>query len=94
MTRRPRALALRGASRGPLAEKCAKLLKKGSCVFVSGRLSYRSYTKDDEKREVAEIVIDKMLLLDKRAASEKVRSTSTTAETIDDDAAIAEDVPF
>lgn len=49
-----------------LGEQCAQLLKKGSHVFVSGRLSYREYTKDDEKRMVTEIVIDDMIMLDKR----------------------------
>src|SRR5690242_4656805 len=39
---------------GVLGDQCATLLKKGSPVFVAGRLSYREYTKDDEKREVAE----------------------------------------
>ncbi len=47
-----------------LAELCAQLLVKGRKVYVQGRLAYRTYQKDDEEREVVEIVIDDMLLLD------------------------------
>jgi single-strand DNA-binding protein len=49
-----------------LAEQCAQLLVKGRKVYVQGRLAYRTYQKDDEEREVAEIVIDDMLLLDSK----------------------------
>ncbi len=49
-----------------LGDLCAELLKEGSFVFVSGRLSYRTYQKDDETRQVAEVIITEMLLLDRR----------------------------
>jgi single-strand DNA-binding protein len=69
---------------GHLGEHCAKLLKKGSPVFVSGRLNYREYDKDDEKRTVAEIVIDEMIVLDKRATP----SPTPPAD------ALADEIPF
>lgn len=52
-----------------LAEQCAQLLVKGRRVYVQGRLGYRTYQKDDEEREVAEIVIEDMLLLDAKPSS-------------------------
>lgn len=50
-----------------LAELCSQLLKKGSKVFVEGRLSTRSWTgQDGGQRTTTEIVIDNMLVLDSR----------------------------
>lgn len=49
---------------GKLAELCSQLLKKGSRVFVSGRLQYREWeTADGQKRRDAEIVMEDMILL-------------------------------
>ena len=48
-----------------LAEQCAKFLRKGRKIFVAGRLAYRSYeTPEGTKQQVAEIIIEQMLLLD------------------------------
>jgi len=42
-----------------LAEMCGNELKKGSRVFVQGRLQIRSYeTADGQKRRVAEVVAE------------------------------------
>lgn len=47
-----------------LAELCNQLLKKGSRVFISGRLQYREWeTQDGQKKRDAEIVLEDMLLL-------------------------------
>lgn len=49
---------------GKLAELCQQLLKKGSRVFISGRLQYREWeTQDKQKRRDAEIVLEDMILL-------------------------------
>ncbi len=51
-----------------LAELCNQLLKKGSRVFVSGRLQYREWDgQDGQKRRVAEIVIEDMIQLTPKA---------------------------
>lgn len=53
-----------------LAEICGEYLKKGSKVFVEGRLQYRSYDdKNGVKRYVTEVVMDNMLMLDSRGAN-------------------------
>lgn len=49
---------------GKLAELCNQLMKKGSRVFVSGRLQYREWVgQDGNKRRDAEIVLEDMILL-------------------------------
>lgn len=49
---------------GKLAELCNQLMKKGSRVFVSGRLQYREWeTQDGQKRRDAEIVLEDLILL-------------------------------
>ncbi len=80
---------------GPLAEQCAKLLKKGSFVFVSGRLAYRSYTsKDGEKRDVTEIVANDMLILDKKTQTPLATPSARTAEEIYTEEDLSENLPF
>jgi single-strand DNA-binding protein len=48
-----------------LAENCAKYLKKGSRVFVEGRLQTREFVdKDQQKRTVSEIKAEAVEFLD------------------------------
>ena len=52
-----------------LAEICGEYLKKGSRVYIEGRLQYRNYDdKNGVKRYVTEIVIDQMMMLDAKGA--------------------------
>jgi len=47
-----------------LAELCSQLLKKGTKVFVSGRLQTRSWEgQDGAQRQTTEIVVEDMILL-------------------------------
>jgi single-strand DNA-binding protein len=49
-----------------LAETCHQYLRKGRKVHIEGRLHTRTYTdKDDVKREVTEIVLEELVMLDK-----------------------------
>lgn len=54
-----------------LAENCAKYLKKGSRVFVEGRLQTREYEKDGQKRIAVEIKADAVEFLDKPEKKEE-----------------------
>jgi single-strand DNA-binding protein len=45
---------------GRQAEIAAQYLKKGSTVFLEGRLQTRSWEKDGEKKSRTEIVVDRM----------------------------------
>ncbi len=54
-----------------LAELCSQLLKKGNRVFISGRLQNRSWEgQDGQQRTTTEIVLEDMLLLTSRGASD------------------------
>ena len=47
-----------------LAELCNQLLKKGTKVFVSGRLQTRSFEgQDKQQRQITEIVLEDMIIL-------------------------------
>ncbi len=47
-----------------LAEICGEYLKKGSQLYLEGRLQYRNYDdKNGVKRYVTEIVMDEMIML-------------------------------
>lgn len=47
------------------AENCAEYLKKGSHVFIEGRLSTRSWESDGKKNSVIEIQIEGIQFLDR-----------------------------
>ena len=49
---------------GKLGEICAQYLKKGSRLYLAGRLSIRRYERDGEPRYITEIVINDMQMLD------------------------------
>lgn len=50
-----------------LAERAENYLKKGSKVYVEGKLRTRSWTnKENQTQYTTEIIIDKLLMLDKR----------------------------
>lgn len=53
-----------------LAEICGEYLKKGSKVFVEGKIQYRTYDdKNGVKRYVTEIVMDNMVMLDSKGGA-------------------------
>lgn len=50
---------------GKRAENCSNSLKKGSPVFISGRLQSRSWEKDGQKRSTIEIIAEDIQFLDR-----------------------------
>lgn len=57
-----------------LAETCNEYLRKGSKVYIEGRLQSRKYTdKDGVERTSVEIVANDMLMLDSRNAANEGR---------------------
>ncbi|RNI34945.1 single-stranded DNA-binding protein [Hanamia caeni] len=52
---------------GGLAALASQYLRKGSLVYIEGRLQNRQYaTKEDDKKFVTEVVAGKLVLLDKK----------------------------
>jgi len=53
-----------------LAEICGQYLKKGSKVYIEGRLQTREYqAQDGQKKQRTEVVADNMIMLDRAGAS-------------------------
>ena len=51
---------------GKLADICSQYLKKGSKVYIEGRLQTRSWEQDGQKKYSTEIVASEMQMLDTR----------------------------
>lgn len=64
-----------------LAELCNQLLKKGTKVFISGRLQYREWeTQEGQKRRDAEIVVEDMLVLTPKGGLDETEVEAAFAE--------------
>lgn len=63
-----------------LAELCSQLLAKGRKVYLEGRIAYRKYTdKNNVEQNVAEIVVDDMLILDSKRTEGTYQEVSPAA---------------
>ena len=73
---------------GTLAEFCNAYLAKGRLLYISGRLSYRSWTgQDGQQRHSTEIVASDVVLLDRRPSGE-------AADAVDGQVVSGNDLPF
>jgi single-strand DNA-binding protein len=62
-----------------VAERAERILKKGSTIFVEGKLRTRSWEdKENHKRYTTEIVVENFQLLDKREPGNSVETKSAT----------------
>jgi len=89
-----------------LADICAKYLRKGSKVFIEGRLQTTDWTgQDGVKRYRTEIVAENMIMLDSKGgapmggeSSNSGQNSEATIEipedTIDDEEIRVENIPF
>ncbi len=86
-----------------LAELCGQLLKKGSKIYVEGRLQTRDWaTEDGQKRYKTEVVIDEMIVLNNKrqgfdqetedldVETESGEDTATNLDDIDLDQVLSE----
>jgi len=65
-----------------LAELCSQLLFKGRKVYVEGRLQTRRWTAPDgNQRQVTEVIISDMMILDSKRASEEGAEPEIPEET-------------
>jgi single-strand DNA-binding protein len=77
-----------------LAEICGEYLKKGSRIYLEGRLQYRNYDdKNGVKRYVTEIVMDELLMLDSKGGAAPANESSAPASP-DSSAPRPDDLPF
>jgi len=64
-----------------LAERATKYLKKGSLVYVEGKISHRKYTdKDGVEKNITDIVASTFRALEKRDSSERYSAAFPTDE--------------
>ena len=76
---------------GKQAEICKEYLKKGSSVFVEGRIQYRTYDdKDGNKKYITEIVARSVNMLDKKGEIKE----EPVSQDLESSAAEEEDLPF
>ena len=76
-----------------LAEICGEYLKKGSKLYLEGRIQYRNYDdKNGVKRSVTEVVMDEMVMLDSRGGS--AAPSSATLPPQEEPSGKADDLPF
>ncbi|NIM03615.1 single-stranded DNA-binding protein [bacterium] len=65
-----------------LAERCGEFLRKGSHVYIEGRLETRSWEdKNGNRRFVTEVITDRMQMLDAKGAV-KVAEQAPPAEEV------------
>jgi single-strand DNA-binding protein len=78
-----------------LAETCANYLKKGSRVYLEGRLETDSWEDENKKKHYrTKVLVDEMIMLDAKGATadgggEKASTGSAASSKTDDD-----DLPF
>ena len=80
-----------------LAEIVGEYLKKGSKVYIEGRIQYRSYDdKNGVKRDVTEIVVDQLLMLDSRGGGQMNGSPAAAAQQSAEESGAdkVDDLPF
>lgn len=67
---------------GKLADICGRYLKRGSKVYVEGRLQTRDWTgKDGLKRYTTEVIMENMIMLDSRGAGAAPFTPGTNSPT-------------
>ena len=65
-----------------LAETCSNYLKKGSKVYLEGKLTTETYEKDGgEKKYYTKVVINSMIMLDSKGGSAGSESSGSSQET-------------
>ena len=81
---------------GKMVDICEKYLRKGSKVWIEGRLQTRSWeTKEGEKRYTTEIVLQELIMLNKKEASQRPESDNLADDNIQNSQeAELDDLPF
>jgi single-strand DNA-binding protein len=78
-----------------VAETCGEYLKKGSRIYIEGRIQYRTYDdKNGVKRNVTEIVLDHLLMLDSKSGGAPLDSPGAAQSRDGSAPEPATDLPF
>ena len=68
-----------------LAELASQYLRKGSKIYIEGKITTSSYEKDGEKRYSTEIIANSMQFLDSKPQDSKPQSQPATSNSFNDD---------
>ncbi len=85
---------------GKQAESCSQHLSKGRLVFIEGRLQYRSWEQDGQKRSMLDVIADRVQFLGGQRPTHEagVVSEGAKEEFTDNSGAsnpkLGEDAPF
>ena len=85
---------------GKQAESCSQHLSKGRLVFIEGRLQYRSWEQDGQKRSMLDVIADRVQFLGgpRPAGDTESATEASREEPIDNnntaDLKIGEEPPF
>ena len=74
------------------ADFVSKYFKKGDMAVVEGKLTSRSYEKDNEKRYVTELIVDKIHFCG--GAKKETISDTKTEQTKFEEIDVTDDLPF
>lgn len=81
-----------------LAETCSTYLKKGSRVYLEGRLETSSWEDENKKKHYkTEIVVDELIMLDAKGDGSNAGNTAASVKTTESKAttsASEDDLPF
>lgn len=78
-----------------MAENAEKLLKKGTQIYLEGKIHTRQWTdKDGQKKSVTEIVADNFKILQKRDAQSQQGPTGGFDNDVNFDSQNSKDLPF
>ncbi len=79
-----------------LAETCSQYLKKGSKIYMEGKIQTDTYEKDGKKNYFTKIVMSDMVMLDKKeggAVANETTNGTAIPEQVSDKSS-EEDLPF
>lgn len=77
-----------------LAEICSQYLKKGSKIYLEGKIQTDTYDKDGKKNYFTKIVMNEMLMLDNKPGTAPVAETPNGEAVHTSDKSGDEDLPF
>lgn len=79
---------------GKLAEICGEYLKKGSQVFVSGRIKTEKYEKDGQTKYATKIIAERMQMLGGKRDDDSPKESKPAAKQKESFDSFDDDIPF
>ena len=76
---------------GKMAEVIERLqMEKGTCVYIGGKMNFRTYEKDGKKSQIAELIGENLQILSARRNDGSIQPTANAPTEV----AEADELPF